>query len=142
VTSPDAVSFLRSRAAGPALVLVTAVISGVAVFTNSYGVRAFGDPTVYTTAKNLVAAVVLAAALLAVPLLRDRIGPWHLAAIALLVWGQAVLGGGVRAIGFGTGEAMILAATVLWSVEVIVAKWLPGGCRRSPSALRGWVLAS
>jgi cystathionine beta-lyase/cystathionine gamma-synthase len=35
----------------------TAAISGVAVFVNSGGVRAFGDATAYTTAKNLAAAL-------------------------------------------------------------------------------------
>ncbi len=35
----------------------TAIISGISVFVNSYGVRSFTSPAVYTTAKNLVAAV-------------------------------------------------------------------------------------
>jgi drug/metabolite transporter (DMT)-like permease len=180
-------SITGTRAWGLALALVTAVISGVAVFTNSYGVKAFGDPTVYTTAKNLVAALLLLTvavtvqrrrsgerltrphgtgqwvglvavgviggsvpfvlffeglarassthaafihktlviwvALLALPLLRERIGWSHVGAIALLVWGQGVLGG-TGGIAAGRGEAMILAATLLWSVEVVVAKRL------------------
>jgi drug/metabolite transporter (DMT)-like permease len=180
-------SIPRTRSWGLALALVAAVISGVAVFTNSYGVKAFGDPTVYTTAKNLVAALVLLVvaagvhrlrsaerltrprgvgqwaglaavgviggsvpfvlffeglarassahaafihktlviwvALFALPLLRERIGWGHVGAIALLVWGQGALGGtdGIRA---GRGEAMILAATILWSIEVVLAKRL------------------
>jgi drug/metabolite transporter (DMT)-like permease len=177
-------------ASGLALAFGAAVISGVAVFTNSYGVKAFGDPTVYTTAKNLVAALVLSigvvlvtrrgsregftrpqgraqwaglvavgivggsvpfvlffeglaratsvqaaflqktlvvwVAILAVPFLRERIRPANVAAIALLVWGQAVLGGGIRELALGSGEAMILAATLLWSVEVVIAKRLLG----------------
>ncbi len=160
-------------------------------YINSYGVRAFGNATVYTTAKNLVAAVVLLAALvvagrrapgagltrprgpaqwaglaavavvggsvpfilffqglarvtsadaafiqktlvvwvvlLAVPLLRERIGPWHVAAIAALVWGQALLGGGVAGIRLGSGAAMILAATLLWAVETVIARKLLAG---------------
>jgi drug/metabolite transporter (DMT)-like permease len=182
-TSPRA-----TRRRGVLLALATAVISGVAVFTNSYGVKAFGDPAVYTTAKNLVAAAVLGVlligasarrpaegftrptgwgqwaalavvaviggsvpfllffqglarvsspnaafiqktlvvwvALLAVPLLQERVGLWHVAAIGLLVWGQAVIGGGVTGIGAGPGEAMILAAALLWSAEIIVVKRL------------------
>jgi drug/metabolite transporter (DMT)-like permease len=178
----------RARVPGLAVAFGAAVISGVAVFTNSYGVDAFGDPTVYTTAKNLVAALVLVPALvlltrkgsregytrphgrsqwaglvvvgiiggsipfvlffeglaratsvqaaflqktlvvwvaiLAVPFLRERIRPANVAAIGILVWGQAVLVGGFGGLGFGSGEAMILAATLLWSVEVIVAKRL------------------
>ena len=173
---------------GYALALTAAVISGFAVYTNSYGVRAFGSATVYTTAKNLVAAVVIVVALavagrrapragftrprgpaqwaalaavavvggsvpfilffeglarvtstdaafiqktlvvwvalLAVPLLRERVGPWHLAAIAALVWGQAIIGGGVGGIRLGSGETMILAATVLWAVETVIARKL------------------
>jgi drug/metabolite transporter (DMT)-like permease len=176
---------------GYALALAAAVISGFAVYINSYGVRAFGSATVYTTAKNLVAAVVLLAALavagrrapgagltrprgpaqwaglaavavvggsvpfilffeglarvtsadaafiqktlvvwvvlLAVPLLRERIGPWHVAAIAALVWGQALLGGGVAGIRLGSGAAMILAATLLWAVETVIARKLLAG---------------
>jgi drug/metabolite transporter (DMT)-like permease len=183
---------MRTRA-GLALALGAAIISGFAVYTNSYGVRAFGDPTAYTTAKNLVAALVLAAALavvsarapraarsryrprrpaqwaglaavaviggsvpfvlfftglarvssanaafiqktlviwvalLAVPLLRERLTVWHAAAIAVLVWGQALLGGGVGGIGLGAGEAMIFAATLMWAAETVVARRLLAG---------------
>jgi uncharacterized membrane protein len=49
----------RTRAAGIALAFVTAVVSGVAVFVNADAVARFPDATTYTTAKNLVAAVVL-----------------------------------------------------------------------------------
>lgn len=185
---------MRTRA-GLALALTAAVISGFAVYANSYGVRAWGNASVYTTAKNLVAAVVLAAvlavvsvlapgareenrrmtgrvtarqwsgliavaviggsvpfllffnglsrvssadaafiqktlviwvALLAVPLLRERLSLWHVAAICGLVWGQAVLGG-VGGIGLGTGEAMIFAATLMWAAETVVARKLLQG---------------
>lgn len=63
-------------------------------------------------------------ALLALVFLRERIGWPHVAAIGLLVWGQAVLGGGLGAFSWGSGETMILVATLLWSVEVVVAKRL------------------
>jgi drug/metabolite transporter (DMT)-like permease len=173
---------------GVTIAVGAAVTSGVAIFVNGYGVKAFGDPTVYTTAKNLVAAVVLAVllfvttpaggrggftrpsgagqwlglmavgviggsvafvlffeglaratsvqaaflqktlvvwvALLAVPFLRERIGIWHVIAIGALVWGQAAMSGGLAGLGFGAGEAMILAATILWAVEVVIAKRL------------------
>jgi drug/metabolite transporter (DMT)-like permease len=52
---------------------------------------------------------------------------WHIAAIAGLVWGLAELGGGLHGIGHGTGEVMILAATLLWAVETIVARRLLSG---------------
>jgi drug/metabolite transporter (DMT)-like permease len=176
-----------TRRTGLLLALGTAVISGVAVFLNSYGVAAFGDASTYTTAKNVVAAVVLVGlatalaarrrqavvtrparaahwaglavvgvfggavafllffeglarassveaaflhktllvwvALLAVPLLGERLGLAHVAAVGLLVLGQIGLAGGATS-AFGSGEVMILAATLLWSGEVVVAKRL------------------
>jgi len=51
-----------TRRWGLALSLVTALISGVSVYVNAFAVRAAGDPVVYTTAKNAVAAVLLVAA--------------------------------------------------------------------------------
>ena len=177
---------MRTRA-GFTLALAAAVISGFAVFTNSYGVKAFGDATVYTTAKNLVAAIVLGAlllavprregftrhrnlaqwtglgavaviggsvpfilffkglaetsavdaafiqkslvlwvALLAVPVLRERVGPGHIAAIIALIWGQALLGRGLHTIPLGAGTAMILIATLMWAAETVVARRLLG----------------
>jgi drug/metabolite transporter (DMT)-like permease len=59
-----------------------------------------------------------------VGILRERVGFPHLAAVVLLVWGQAVLIGGLGDLSFGTGEGMMLAATLLWSVEIIIAKRL------------------
>ncbi len=46
---------------GHALALAAACVSGVAVFVNGEAVGAFSSPTVYTTAKNLVAGIVLVA---------------------------------------------------------------------------------
>jgi len=192
---------MTPRTRGLTLAFGTAAISGVAVFVNSYGVRAVPDATVYTTAKNLVAAALLAllavaavrsrgaaghrrpalprkpaqlagllgvgviggsvpfvlffeglaraestqaafihktllvwVALMAVPLLGERLRGTHVAAIALLLTGQALLGGGLPGLGAaGGGEALILGATLLWSVEVVVAKWLLRGT--SPATL-------
>lgn len=203
-----------TRATGIALAFVTALISGVAIFVNGHGVRHFGDATVYTTAKNAVAGVLLLAlalplltgstrsrlprskpqrlsllaiavvggsvpfvlffeglaraqatqaafiqktlvvwvALLAVPLLRERIGPAHFAAIALLLAGQAWLVGDAGMVVFGTGEALVVAATLLWAVEVVVAKRLLaavdartlGAARMAigTTILLGWVAVS
>ncbi len=181
------------RRGGLTLALCTAGISGVAVFLNAYGVKAFGNASLYTTAKNTVAAVVLLlvataiatqargrvltrprrtrewlglavvavvggsvpfvlffeglsratstqaaflqktlvvwVALLALPLLRERLNVAHWAAIALLVVGQATMAGGVGRLAhmsWGGGEWMVLAATLMWSVEVIVVKRLLG----------------
>lgn len=47
------------RKTGIALAFAAACVSGVAVFVNAYGVKHAPDPTTYTTAKNLVAAILL-----------------------------------------------------------------------------------
>jgi drug/metabolite transporter (DMT)-like permease len=181
------------KARGLALAFAAACVSGVAVFVNSYGVKRFADATVYTTAKNAVAATLLLAALgagarrapsarpgrtlprrtwiglvalgviggsvpfvlffeglarassvqaafihktlvvwvalLAIPLLRERIGALHVAAIGLLVWGQASLTKDLGGLRFGSGEAMILGATLLWAAEFVLAKRLLGSVR-------------
>lgn len=49
----------RSRRSGLLLALATACISGVSIFLNSNGVKAYGSAAVYTTAKNLAAAILL-----------------------------------------------------------------------------------
>lgn len=178
-----------TRRTGLVLALVTATISAFSVYVNSLGVRAFESATVYTTAKNAVAALLLGVvalagaawahssregssppeplrmrdrlgllaigivggsvpfvlffeglaratspqaafihktlvvwvAILAVLILRERLGWPHYLAIALLILGQVGLS---RAGLFplDTGALMILAATLLWSVEVVIAK--------------------
>lgn len=182
---------LNTRRRGLLLALATALISGLAVFFNGYGVRAWSevaDATTYTTVKNLFAAAIVGffglamtrigsrhrpslpaqpgqrwllvaialvggsvpfalffeglarasstqaafihktlvvwVGVLAFFFLRERIGWPHLVAIGLLVWGQSALSGGLGSLAPGTGEIMVLAATVLWSVEIIVAKHL------------------
>ena len=188
-------------------------VSGVAIFVNGHAVKHFGDATVYTTAKNAVAGVLLLAlaapllggprsalpsirghrlgllaiaviggsvpfvlffeglsraeatqaafiqktlvvwvVILAVPLLHERLGWPHFAAIAMLVVGQAWLVGDAGTVVFRSGEAMILAATLLWAVEVIVAKKLladldsrvAGAARMALGTivLIGWVVVS
>lgn len=65
-------------------------------------------------------------AILAVGLLREKIRPIHFAVIALLVVGQFLVFGGLSDFTFGAGELMMLGATLLWSIEVIIAKKLLG----------------
>lgn len=67
--------------------------------------------------KSLLVWVVI----LAIILLKERLGIAHVAALGLLVWGQISLAGGITDLGMGSGELMVLAATLMWSVEVIVA---------------------
>jgi drug/metabolite transporter (DMT)-like permease len=184
---------MTQRSAGIALAFVTACISGVSIWVNSpaHALSHFPDATVFTTAKNLVAGVLLLllllvpgshgrasvssitrrrwpallavaviggsvpfvlffdglkdstatqaafiqksliiwVALLAVPLLKERFQWPHALAIVFLVVGQAWLAGlfsaGTRGhVAFGKGEAMILGATLLWSVEIVFVKYL------------------
>jgi drug/metabolite transporter (DMT)-like permease len=183
-----------------AVATLTAAVSGLSVFVNSYGVHAIASPAVYTTAKNLIATVFLAGlatvglasragpgwgaarrfvhapgrarphgalawlalayvgvvgggvafvlffdgladtsaapaafwhdtlvvwvALLAVPVLKERIRWWNVAAVILLVVGQVALVGGTGHLAAQRGEFLVLAATLLWAVEVVVAKVL------------------
>jgi drug/metabolite transporter (DMT)-like permease len=195
---------------GITVAAMTALISGLSVFVNSYGVHSIAAPSVYTTAKNLVATVILAAgalvgwavsrrradsvagrfvsvnrgsesgpatsrswrtwglarwvglayvgivgggiafvlffdgladttatpaafwrdtlvlwvAILAIPLLRERLTWWNLAAIGVLVAGEITIAGGVGHLSADRGELLVLTATVLWAVEVVVAKVL------------------
>jgi drug/metabolite transporter (DMT)-like permease len=179
---------------GVALALTTALISGVAVFVNGYGVKQVPDAAVYTTIKNGVAALFLLAfagfvvpgravrqltradwlglavigvvggsvpfilffsglavasaptaafihktlfiwvALLAVPFLGERLGILPIGAMAVLLAGQAIATPPTGIV-WGAGETMIAAATLLWSVEVILARRLLLG--RVPSPVLG-----
>ncbi len=212
VTAPGAVDG-RPAAGGFSGITVagmTALISGLSVFVNSYGVHSIAAPSVYTTAKNVVATVILAAgalagravargradsaagrfgtanrgpessrtsprswptwklarwvglayvgivgggiafvlffdgladttatpaafwrdtlvlwvAILAIPLLRERLTWWNITAIGVLVAGEIAIAGGVGHLSADRGELLVLTATVLWAVEVVVAKVL------------------
>ncbi len=73
-------------------------------------------------------------ALLAVPFLGERLGLLPIAAMAVLLAGQA-LASPPTGIVWGAGETMIAAATLLWSIEVILARRLLLG--RVPSPVLG-----
>lgn len=114
---------------GVVVAALTACISGVSVFVNSEGVHAIAPPSVYTTAKNLVATLVLAAVVLAgarvrrdplpslarfvsAPEGRHRVGgnarrsgPWRWIALAYV----GVVGGGVAFVLFFDGLAQTTA---------------------------------
>ena len=72
-------------------------------------------------------------AILAVPLLKERLGLVQLGALAVLLVGQALIltPSGIT---WGTGETLIALATLLWAVEAIVARRL---LARVPSAVVG-----
>lgn len=105
-----------------------------------------------TQAAFIQKTLVVWVALLAVPLLRERFRAPHALAIVLLLAGQAWLAGHAGTVVFGAGEAMILAATLLWSVEVVYVKHLLGslGPRTLAAArmgvgtalLVGWVVVA
>ncbi len=189
---------------------ITALISGLSVFVNSYGVHSIAPPSVYTTAKNLVATLLLGTvalvawgirrrsgdwvaarfvatargagslgrapgnwrtwglarwaglayvgivgggiafvlffegladttatpaafwrdtlvvwvAVLALVFLHERVAWWNVVAIAVLVVGQVATARGVGQLAADRGEILVLAATLLWAVEVVVAKLL------------------
>jgi drug/metabolite transporter (DMT)-like permease len=65
-------------------------------------------------------------ALLAVPLLHERLTALHVGAIALLLVGQASLVDGLGSLRFDAGGIMVLIATLLWSIEFVLAKHLLG----------------
>jgi drug/metabolite transporter (DMT)-like permease len=62
-------------------------------------------------------------ALMAVPLLGERLGLIQIGALGTLLAGQALIAP-PTGMGWGPGETMIAAATVLWSIEVVLAKRL------------------
>jgi drug/metabolite transporter (DMT)-like permease len=163
----------------------------VSVFVNSTAVRAVGDPVLFTTLKNGVAAALLMTiatllvrgswrpqwrtapgllalgviggsvafvlffsglaqatapsaamihktlfvwvALLAVLLLRERLGGLQIGALGVLLVGQLLIQA-PTGVGWGIGETMIAAATGLWAVEVIVAKRVLSGVPSSVAA--------
>ncbi len=62
-------------------------------------------------------------AVLAVPFLGERLGVVQLAALGVLLLGQALVVP-PSGVAWGTGEWMIAAATLLWAIEAILAKRL------------------
>jgi drug/metabolite transporter (DMT)-like permease len=65
-------------------------------------------------------------ALMAVPLLGERLGLIQVTALGILLAGQALIAP-PTGMGWGPGETMIAAATILWSVEVVLARRLLAG---------------
>ncbi|HET7726172.1 MAG TPA: DMT family transporter [Candidatus Limnocylindrales bacterium] len=110
------------------LILIAAIGGSIPFILFFSGLAAATAPTAAFIHKTLFVWV----ALLAVPLLGERLGWLQIAALATLLLGQ-VLVAPPNGLGWGPGETMIAAATLLWSVEVVVAKRLLA--RVSPSLL-------
>lgn len=179
------------------LALVTALVSGVSVFINSYGVRRVPDPFVFTTAKNVIVAALLIAgivavtrwsefraldrigwlklvslgavgggvpflmffyglskadaptaafmhktlfiwvAVLAVPLLGERVGRLQAFALALLVIGNLALGNRPARWSLGEAEMFTLGATLIWAVEAVLARRYLANGLSTPVAAAG-----
>lgn len=174
---------MNRTAPGVGFALCTALISGVAIFVNSYAVKQVPDAALFTTLKNGAAALILLTlalavlrpaqvraiprrswvavaavgivggsipfllffgglamasapsaafihktlflwvAILAVPLLGERLGKVQLAALATLLASQVLIAP-PQGVTLGVGELMIGAATLFWAVEVVVARRL------------------
>jgi drug/metabolite transporter (DMT)-like permease len=79
-----------------------------------------------TQAAFIQKTLVVWVALLAVPLLRERFRAPHALAVVLLLAGQLWIASDAGTVILGAGEAMIFAATLLWSVEIVFVKHLLG----------------
>src|SRR6185503_13492953 len=62
-------------------------------------------------------------AALAVPFLGERLGPAIVLGLVVLLVGQALVLP-PTALGWGVGETMILAATILWAIETVLVRRL------------------
>jgi drug/metabolite transporter (DMT)-like permease len=121
----------RSTAGAPAAAPTTRrrwlALVGVAVIGGSVPFVLFFEGLARaeaTQAAFIQKTLVVWVAPLAVPLLKERVARPHALAIVLLLLGQAYLAGRAGTVVFGSGEAMILSATLLWSVEVVYVKRL------------------
>lgn len=115
--------------------VVIAIVGGSVPFILFFsGLAAAAAPTAAFIHKTLFVWV----ALLAVPFLGERLGWLQVAALGTLLLGQALVTS-PAGMGWGTGETMIAAATLLWAIEVIIAKRLLAAV--SPSLLAASRLA-
>jgi drug/metabolite transporter (DMT)-like permease len=97
-----------------------AILGGAVPFLLFFGGLA---STASTQAAFLHKTLIVWVALLAIPLLKERLTLWHGAAIVLLLLGQFGLTGAVS-LAPDLGIVMIGAATLMWSVEVVATKRL------------------
>lgn len=183
----------RRNRSGMVLALGAAAVSGGSVWLNGQvvtRVELFGDPGTYTTAKNLVAGVLVLAvavtatrvgspgglrlpvrrtqwwgllavalvggslpfllffeglaasgapadaqlvhkagllafvALLAPTVLRERLGPFQLGGVGMVLFGYWLLSGDLGSLPVGRGLLLVLAAALCWSVESVIDRWL------------------
>ncbi len=109
-------------------ILVIGVIGGSVPFVLFFsGLAIASAPTAAFIHKTLFVWVVL----LAVPFLGERLGWFPIAALGILLAGQ-FLAAPPTGVTWGSGETMILAATLMWAVEVVIARRLLLGSVSSP----------
>jgi drug/metabolite transporter (DMT)-like permease len=101
-------------------------LAGLALFGGSLPFLLFFKGLALTSASSAALihkSLFLWVALLAAPLLGERLGRWTLAGLALLTAGQ-LLNGWPSAWGWDSGANLILLATWLWAGETILARRL------------------
>lgn len=111
---------MNIRARGIAIAFCTAVVSGISIYLNGKAVKHFGDATVYTTAKNAVAGLLLFA-LAIVPVRRaepSRPLPRTTKMLALFI--VAVIGGSVPFVLFFEGLARAQATQASFIQKTLV----------------------
>ncbi len=99
------------------LTVVGALGGGVAFLLFFSGLAMASAPSAAFIQKTLFVWV----AILAVPFLGERLGAVQLAALAALLVGQAFVLP-PRGVSWGTGETLILVATLCWAVEVVIVR--------------------
>ncbi len=132
-----------SRSArGVALALVTATISGFAIFINSYAVKEFDSPTVFTTLKNAFVGAVLLALLLRPEQRTEARSLTPKRALGLLLLG--VIGGSIPFVLFfegltrvDSGNAAFLHKTLFVWVAVLAVIFLRERLGRAQLAALG-----
>lgn len=106
---------------GIALAFAAALISGVSIYLNGIAVREFGNPTLYTTVKNLIAGIVLLCG--AVVLARTGRGTLTAPRSVRQVLGLAVVGifgGGVAFVLFFEGLSRTTASSAGFVQKTLV----------------------
>ena len=107
----------RSQVAGLTFIAIVGGAIPFVLFFEGLSKASSGDAAFIH--KTLVVWV----AILAIPLLGERLGSLHFLAIGLLLVGQTAMRG-VADVGSGVGEIMILVATAMWAIEAVVARRL------------------
>ena len=103
------------------LTIVGIVGGGIAFLLFFTGLAMASAPSAAFIQKTLFVWV----AILALPLLGERLGLTQLVALTVLVVGQALVLP-PRGIAWGTGETLIAIATLCWAVEVVVVRRVLG----------------